>query len=157
MIGIEAIQKVTLESVDDSGPVQTCKLEGEDSEDPLEVESFLPYGFSSRAPAGSEGIAVGIGGDTTQATVIAAQKKSNRPTGLEEGEVTLDFLGTVKLYLGSDGKLYVGAKDADEPALKGTTTKQHIDTHVHPTAFGLSGAPTVELPTAALSSLVMVK
>ena len=40
---------------------------------------------------------------------------------------------------------------ADEPVMRGNTTKTWLDTHAHMTGMGLSGPPTVTLPTAALS------
>lgn len=160
-MSMDALSRVVVRSIDDDGKVQIATVEDEepndDESDTVEVEIALPYGFSSRAPAGSEALAALVSGDSAQGVATAPVHRDHRPTGLAEGEVVLHYLGDVKLYLGSDGKTYVGAKDATESMMLGDATKTAYDAHTHATPFGPTGAPASPLPATCLSTITKVK
>ena len=154
--------RVIVREVDDSGEAQIAKVEDEaptddGDEDLVEVEVVHPYGFSSRAPAGAEGVTVAPSADSAQQVAIAAVQRGARPKDLAEGEVVLHFLGAVKVFLGSDGITYVGAGDATESMVLGDALKSWLEQLTVPTPFGPSGTPinAPALPTV-LSTITKV-
>lgn len=82
-----------------------------------------------------------------------------------------DYKTGNKIIIDSDGNLEITATgsinvtcddinlgDSNlEPMVKGTSLKQWLESHIHTTPNGPSGAPTIVLPEAALSTNVKVK
>lgn len=53
------------------------------------LEHFEPYGFTSNAHPGAEGIALFVGGDRSHGVVVCVADRQFRLQGLESGEVAL--------------------------------------------------------------------
>jgi hypothetical protein len=82
-----------------------------------------------------------------------------------------DYKSGNKILIDSDGNLEIIATgsiniDCDDinigagnlqPAVKGTSLKQWLESHIHPTSVGPTGVPTVTLPSTVLSTNVKVK
>ena len=130
----------------DDGAVQLMQGEGEQPDDASSPEAtpdmavMLPYGFSAHPPVGSDLIAVQVEGRSEQ-TVIAAQHRASRPTGLKEGEVALHMRATVLAFLDEDGKIHLGARTGTDAAVLGDALKLWLESMTVPTAFGPSGTP----------------
>lgn len=76
-------------------------------------EHFQSQGLHFRAPAGAEGILVAPVGETANAVLLGAHKRSALPTAtLADGEGGLHFLGTYAVYLAADGKVHLGGGTA---------------------------------------------
>jgi phage baseplate assembly protein V len=80
---------VTLNSPDDSGPVQKFQTEGHVGELRNAVARVENHGFSSLPLVGAKGIAIYLGGDRGNGIVVATVDARYRPTGLHPGEAQL--------------------------------------------------------------------
>lgn len=71
---------------DDSGVIQEIQTRF----NPLETIDGMPYvqhyGYASRAPTGSDVLALFIGGDRSSGVVVGTNDQKTRPTGLNYGE-----------------------------------------------------------------------
>lgn len=81
------------------------------------------------------------------------KKTGNKIVMDADGNVEIQTTGSVKIK-STDIEL---GNEATEFTVKGTSLKQWLDSHIHTTPSGPSGAPTVVLPDATLSEVVKVK
>lgn len=76
-------------------------------------EDFQSQGLHFRAPAGAECIVVCPGGETANAVLLGAHKRSAMPSAtLADGEGGLHFLGTYAVYLDKNGLVHLGGGTA---------------------------------------------
>jgi phage baseplate assembly protein V len=89
--------------------VQVALVDGETQDD---VEHFQEYGFTSRAKAGAEALALAVGGNRGHVIIACVTDRSVRPIGLAEGDVCLfGILSGPMLYLSdATGVLSLGGK-----------------------------------------------
>lgn len=106
---------------------------------------ILPFGISSRAPVGTQGLVVPVNGDPTH-LVVVGDFDANRPT-LNDGESMLyDQFGHV-VYC-SESKIQIGTKAAAENFVLGQVFKtfannllQAIAEHTHIGNLGYETSP----------------
>lgn len=88
--------------VDDSGNVQYVQV----VLSPLEAANLrrvAEFGLASNPPAGSDAVAIFVGGDRSNGVVIGTNNQSLRPKGLQPGEVMVyDAIGQ-SVYLSKTG------------------------------------------------------
>lgn len=122
-----------------------------------DAEHFQPYGFSSVPPAGSDAVVLFVGGNREHPLVLAAEKRTDRPTGAEAGEVMLyhpngqrtRFLnnGDVEVMAAPGGKVFIndGSGGQELATLKDVqNVRVDLDLHEHmyiPYPGGVAGAP----------------
>lgn len=135
------LRRVSVVSVDDSGPQQLLTLSGLSSEQLTKVVRSQPFGFSSVPPPGAEGLLAPQGGRSDRSHVLGLEHPKYRPTGVEVGgTVVYDMHGNAvsivlkqlrivhsqqiefvapKIIL--NGKCLLGGEDAAIPAaMRGT-------------------------------------
>jgi phage baseplate assembly protein V len=97
------IDRVTLTETDDSGTQQLVRAKGLADEEFRHALRINPHGFTSHAPAGSEGAVLTGGGRRDRPLILGLEHKDHRPSGLAEGESVLyDAKGQV-VFLKRDG------------------------------------------------------
>jgi len=69
------------------------------------------------------------------------------------GDADITSSGNVNV----DGKMINLGANASDAVIKGDTFKKYFDTHIHPTAVGPSGPPTMPMPAPSLSKKVKVE
>lgn len=138
----DAVQKVQATMLDDDD-VDTMPVYG-------------PQGVAFRIPVDAEVLVVHPMADADQPSVIGTDQRGKRPTAkpgggeVPEGAGGLHFLGTWGVYLGDDGKTYLGgAEPADDfvaLAQKVLTElndiRQKFDAHIHVTTATVGATPT---------------
>lgn len=86
----------------DTGPVQTAqvKLNTPEMRDGVPVVQL--FGLAGNAPPGTNAVVLFLGGDRSNAVVIATNHQGSRPTGQNPGEATLynNFLMSIALKQG---------------------------------------------------------
>lgn len=83
---IGSIRRATVQKTDDSGSQQMLKqMTGLKSESFEDVYRPQPHGFSSHAPAGSEGVFLALGGRSDRLLALGFEHKDKRPRNLPEG------------------------------------------------------------------------
>lgn len=149
-----------VEQSDDSGKQQLLTGKGRKRElfgsTSHKIVHTARFGYSSRPPRGSQGLAVALNGNPDQTFVVHVEHPDHRPTDLEEGEskvydangqfVHLKADGTVVISGGGatitmaggviilDGIVKLGGADADKPAaMLGT-----VDSAGHTDVSGLA-------------------
>ncbi|HEV2675284.1 MAG TPA: phage baseplate assembly protein V, partial [Aliidongia sp.] len=80
------VARVAIAHVDDSGTMQTVQVRGLGPE-PLKMPRIRHFGFSSNPPAGSQGVAVFLGGLRSNGIMIGEEDPKSRPLNLMPGEV----------------------------------------------------------------------
>jgi phage baseplate assembly protein V len=105
------VKRAILERIDDSQGTQLVQVSllGDEVQD--RCEHLQPYGVSFHPPRGSEGVAVAVQGDGSHRLVLGAASRQHRPTGVEEGEGGLYYLGEWKVFLDAQGHVHLGAKE----------------------------------------------
>jgi phage baseplate assembly protein V len=96
--------------ITDGAAMQTMQadfLEGEAIDD---LERFQSFGVTSVPPAGSDVLAVFIGGNRDQGVVLAINDRGSRPTGLKAGETMIYNAAEVRILLNADGELVIKPK-----------------------------------------------
>ena len=73
----------------DGGNVQTVQLRLSADETRDGTEVLQMFGFSSSMPAGSDVVAIFLGGDRSKGVVVATGHQGSRPKGQQSGETTL--------------------------------------------------------------------
>lgn len=101
----------------DSGAIQELQLALLDGETRDGVEHIQTYGITSNPPAGTEAVAIAVGGNRDHLLVIATGGP-DRPTGLLPGEVALYGPTGILALLRADGKLLLGGDDAADPVAR---------------------------------------
>ena len=118
---------LTVRSVDDRTRVQSMRIEVTEG-DIHDAEHAQNFGFSSVAPAGSEGVCASIGGDQEHAVVLAAFDRETRPRGLNPGETVVYNDRGVKIELLGTGQVLVTAQSIrlGEAAGRGVARQEDI-------------------------------
>lgn len=142
----------TVARVDDSNALQLIDVDGPGDEDFQEVERLQPYGITANVPDGSEVICIHINGLREHPIAIVIDSSEHRITGLKKGEVCVYSQHGNTILLNEDGEIILNG--GEESAVKGDTFKSTYDAHVHPTAFGPSGVPSVLYPATGLNETV---
>lgn len=101
------IRRSTLGTLNVAGQLQTmqAKTTADDVDD--DVELFEPYGFTSGPPAGSEGLVLRVGGERGHSVALAFGKRSTRPSGVLQGEVSVYHESGAHVTLRTDGSIEV--------------------------------------------------
>jgi phage baseplate assembly protein V len=99
-----SISRAVVETIKDSGGIQTMQVSLLADEVQDDVERFQNYGLTSHPPKQSEGIMVCPGGDRSHGILIAVDNRQYRLKGLAEGEVALytDEGDYIKLKRGNE-------------------------------------------------------
>ena len=93
----------TVSLINSGSKMQTLQVRMRGDELKDGVEHFEPYGFTSKAHAGSEAIFLSFGGDRSHTVAIVVADRRYRLKALEDGESALyDDLGQV-VYLTREG------------------------------------------------------
>lgn len=119
---LEGVQALLLKTLDDSTSVQMAQFESEapdedEQEDIVDVEILMPFGITSRAPAGSRAIGLRVGGDSSDMVTWGASHPDYRPKGLADGEVALFTKDGIRVHCKADGITYVGTDPQEFVAL----------------------------------------
>ena len=97
------LDRVEVRETDDSGTQQLVRALGLAEEEFRRTLRASPHGFSSHAPAGSEGLVLSGGGRRDRAVILGLEHKDHRPRGLAQGEAILyDDQGQV-VFVKRDG------------------------------------------------------
>lgn len=81
-------------AVDDTGAVQKLAFKGIFGMIRQGIQSFMPFGFSSNPPLGSECIQLQMNGDPGNPIIVMAFNRQYRITGLQPGEsIMFNMLG----------------------------------------------------------------
>lgn len=132
--------------------IQADDAEGYPTDD--DVELYEQPGVTFRTADGAEVLLLELGADGSNLTALATSGRGKRPTtALEEGEGGLYYAGEFKVFLASDGKVYLGSATATDYVALASKVDTEIDrlwtalgTHVHAgvtTGPGSSGTATV--------------
>ena len=105
------ISRFVLESTDASKKMQEVKGEIYAEEVKEELEHFEPYGFTSRPPKGSEGLALSVNGNRDHTVIINIGSRQFRLKTLEIGEVAIYSQFDSYLIFKSDGSIEVKCTD----------------------------------------------
>lgn len=76
--------------------VQIALVDGELTDN---VENFQPYGFTSQAQPGAEGIFLSVGAVRGAGVVLCVADRTVRPMNMNKGDVALHHLGGIRVYL----------------------------------------------------------
>lgn len=142
------IGRALLQAVNDSTEIQLVKLSGLDNEVTEGVEHIQAYGLTSNAPSGSEMIVLYPGGRREDGIVVAIGNGTNRPKGLESGEVSLWSKFGQAVKLNKDAEIEIGgnadfAVAFNDLKIAFDSLKLTVNTHTH-----ICAAPTVASATA---------
>lgn len=110
------------------------------------VRSVMPFGFASKAPAGTQAFVVPAGNDPSNQNILGHFDEKKRPP-LQDGDTAIyDAHGNV-IYL-SNGKMQFGSEAADENMVLGKVFKQlmsdllqELAIHTHIGNLGYETAP----------------
>jgi hypothetical protein len=130
VVSNDSVQRATINRMSLEGPIPNTR-------------SIQPYGFASRAPAGTEGIMIPVNGDPTNINMVGHFDKT-RPE-VQDGESTqYDSFGH-EVYLSASG-LQFGSQSSANPMMLGDIVQtlfsnliQLIADHTH---YGNLGYPT---------------
>lgn len=86
---INLICRAVIKSVDASKKCQSVDLELIAGEPKSNIEHVEPYGFTSKAKSGSEGMVLFPDGDRSHGVVVVVSDRRYRIKGLKDGEVAL--------------------------------------------------------------------
>jgi phage gp45-like len=103
--------RVTLGSVDDSGQQQKLQLVGLDGQNIGDSVRAQHFGLSSVPPAGSEGLALALGGGMDRVHVLGMEHPQKRPTNQPGGSTVLyDAAGNAVSIVGGNLRIVHSAK-----------------------------------------------
>jgi phage gp45-like len=135
------VSRAVVELVNDGLKTQRVQLTllGDDAVD--DVEHAQPYGLSFVPPAGSQAVALAVGGVRSYTIALCADHPGERPTGAQPREGGLYSKGKWRLFIDQEGVVCLGDQDSTEHLLLGDALVQMLQTHTHPTSMGPSGPP----------------
>jgi phage baseplate assembly protein V len=140
-----------IKAAKDTGAIQELQLALLDGEVRENVEHVQCYGLTSTPPAGTEAVALAVGGNRDHLLVVATGGP-DRPTGLLPGEVALYGPGGILAKLTADGKLLLGGDDADDPVVRKSDLQAAVaafNGHTHAAGTLTSPSGSVTGTTAA--------
>jgi phage gp45-like len=146
---------------------QELQLDLLDEETRDDVEFYEQAGVSFRAEDDADVLTIELGSSTNLAA-FGTSGRGKRPTvAIEKGEGGLYYAGTFKVFLKSDGSVYLGDKDAtDFVALASkvmselATIRTWANSHIHTSAAPGSPTSTTSVagtPLAAANSVAATK
>lgn len=104
---VGAVARAVLREVQTGGGFARATVDLRADEEREDVEVLEPYGFTSAAPAGSEGVALAVGGDASHHVVLALGNRSLRLKALKDGEVAVYSREGQTILLKTDGNIVV--------------------------------------------------
>jgi phage gp45-like len=145
VLNIVAPGKLTI--CDDSGSVMRCQF----TITHLEVLNGVPvlqqFGLSSVPPAGSDGIAVFLGGDRSNSAIIATGDQGTRPSGKAAGETVIFNAFGMTIALSASG-ITINGGGKPVTITNAPTVTQNGDLHVTGAVVaGSGGSDQVSLQT----------
>lgn len=154
------VARAVVQLADDGKKLQVLQLGVLVGETLDGAEHHQSYGFSSVPKAGAEAVAVFPNGDRAHPLVVAVSDRRYRPTGGEDGQVTMYHYtgskvtmlanGNIELEPGPGGEVLVTTGGATDRLVK----KSEFDGHTHgPGSFtapsGSSGGPVTGVSDGA--------
>ncbi len=131
--------------ISDGGGMQTMQADMLEGEAIDELERFQSFGISSVPPAGSDALAVFIGGNRDQGVVLAINDRGSRPTGLQAGE-TMIYNAAGELVIKPKTKVIIEAPQtveitAPEGVVIKTDTRLRVEGDIEATGSIAEGVP----------------
>lgn len=163
------ITRAVIQTVNDSKNMQIVQVGMLAGESRSDVERFQNFGFTSNPPAGSEALALSVGGNRDHLIIIAADDRKTRFKPLASGEsaVFTDDGTVIHLKKGGTVEILAATKvDINSPTIElGTATLEKIlngetfqaryNAHTQLGNLGVpTGTPIVQSPPSDLSSQV---
>lgn len=139
------VGKCVIDSITDTTGLQTHKIVLLADEVLDEIERIQEYGFTSVPLPGCEGVAVFVGGNRGNGSIIATDDRRYRPTSLEPGDVAIYSKTGNMVKVLADGSIVIDSEKIElgqgalEKMLKGETFQTFFNNHTH---VGNAGAPT---------------
>jgi len=135
--------RVVLARAADDARMQRHQVRGLAGEVIEGAEYFQPYGFTSVPPAGSEAVALPVGGDRGHLIILAASDRGARKHNMRSGEVGLYTAAGDYIYLKDGQEIETSTKRALLEASESATTRApQIGLQGALTAEGYEGGPT---------------
>ncbi|KAF1040291.1 MAG: hypothetical protein GAK35_03545 [Herbaspirillum frisingense] len=103
------VLRLRINTSDDSGPMQRLQVWLNELQTVDNVPYASHFGFTSRAPDGSDSIVMFVGGDRSNGVVLGTNHAESRPRGLVQGESALFNQVGIKIYLSKGGLVIEGA------------------------------------------------
>ena len=104
-----AIAPVKITATDDTGPVRRAQIRGFPNETIDAMPALQIYGLASRAPTGSDAMAIFCSGDRSNGVIVATGSQQFRLRNLKAGEIALhDNAGSI-VKLAAGGKIEIAA------------------------------------------------
>lgn len=118
------VSRGVIESADDGQGIQLVKAEFLADEVRDRIERVQQFGFTSNPPAGSEAVAVFVGGNREHGFIIATDKRAVRIKNLQPGEMAIYTDDGTKIHLKKNGQVEVKTStkvtiDAPDTEFKG--------------------------------------
>lgn len=127
------------------------------------IEHYEPQGVHFAVPGDSKGVLLSPGG-VREAAVMVGASGAAPADSVASGEGGLHYLGEWRVFMDSDGKLHLGARDASEWAAIASYVDARIsaivsgfNSHTHPTPSGTSSVPSTPLASQASVASATVK
>lgn len=105
------ISRFVLESSDDSKKIQEVKGTLFADETKEELEHFQNYGFTSRPPSGSEGVALSVNGNRDHVIIVCVDNREFRIKTLADGEVAVYNNTGSNIVLKNNGNIEINCPD----------------------------------------------
>lgn len=100
---VRSLGRGRLTRIDDSGATQLVQVQLSQNETRDRTPRLAEYGFQSNPPAGSDAVAVFIGGNRSNGVVIACGSQQYRMRNLASGEVAISDNRGQSVYLTASG------------------------------------------------------
>lgn len=119
------VARAVIARVNDALKTQRLQITILDGEDEDDVEHLQPYGLSFVPPAGSQGVALAVGGARSHTVVLCVDSPGQRPTGGDGETGGLYTKGEWRVWIDSDGVVHVGGVEPDDESEIPRTDKIH--------------------------------
>jgi phage baseplate assembly protein V len=147
------VARGVVQLVRDAGRLQAIQVGVMSTETVEDAEHHQPYGFTSVPLTGAEAVVLFPDGDRTHPLVVAVSDRRYRPTGGDEGDVTIYHHegarvlllagGNIEVRPGPGGTVYVRDEDGTADAL---VKRAEYNGHTH-------AAGTLAAPNGAVSGI----
>jgi phage baseplate assembly protein V len=104
-----AVGRGRVATVSDAGAVQTAQVKLGELETRDNTPRLCEYGFASNPPVGSDAIVLFVGGDRSNAVIVATGHQASRKRDLKSGEVAIYDTRGQSVYLTAAGIVVRGA------------------------------------------------
>ena len=122
-----AVTRGIVSSSNDEKATQTLQADLRFDEASSDIEHFQPFGLSFRPTSKSEVIVLATGASQDNLVAILATDRSARPKGIKEGEGGLYTPSGWKVFLDSDGKVFLSDKAASQSFVRGEDLKSALE------------------------------